>query len=178
MVKDLDADILMRVASADHDAFTTLYDATAAGIYRYLVSYGVHQSLVADIVQETFLAVWRDARKYRGPSPMAWMLGIARNKLLTAYRRQPSIAKDGVNLDATDHLTDGVDVSYAEVRATEILSGLTPADRELAHLVFVQDLSYQEVSQLIKVPIGTVKSRMFRIRRQLQKQEGLDHEAP
>lgn len=117
MAKGLDTDILTRVANGDHDAFTTLYDATAARIYRYLVSYGAHESLVADIVQETFLVVWRDARKYRGPSPMAWMLGIARNKLLTVYRRQPSVAADGVNLDVKDHPAHRVDVAYAEVRA-------------------------------------------------------------
>lgn len=176
MAKGLDPDILTRVASGDHDAFTALYDATATRIYRYLVSYGAHESLVADIVQETFLVVWRDARKYRGPSPIAWMLGIARNKVLTAYRRQPPGAEDGVNLDEMHHPAHRVDVAYAEVRATEILSGLTASDRELAHLVFVQDLSYQEVSRLVNVPTGTIKSRVFRIRRQLQEQEDLGHD--
>ena len=174
MALGLDADILTRVASADHDAFSTLYNATAARIYRYLVSSGAHEALVADIVQETFLVVWRDAGKYRGPSPMAWMLGIARNKLRTVYRRQPPLAEDAVSLNRKSFPSDQVDVAYAEIRAAEILSSLTAPDRELAHLVFVQDLSYHEVSQLINVPIGTVKSRMFRIRRQLQEQEGVE----
>ncbi len=122
--------------------------------------------------QDTFLAIWRDAGVFHGESAYAWIWAIARHKLNDAWRRQGS---------AHDRLADAVpydsapdpagESAYAAVQARDMLTHLSPGDRDLAHLVFVQELSYRDAAAALGIPVGTVKSRVSRIRRQLQRQE-------
>ncbi len=163
---------LRRIARGDPEAFDTLYRQVSSEVYRYLASRGLPRDAVEEALQDTFLAIWRDAGVFHGESAYAWIWAIARHKLNDAWRRQGS---------AHDRLADAVpydsapdpagESAYAAVQARDMLTHLSPGDRDLAHLVFVQELSYRDAAAALGIPVGTVKSRVSRIRRQLQRQE-------
>ena len=160
--------LITEIAAGGHQAFEVLYRATAPIIYRYLAARGIEESARWDVLQEVYLAVWRNARSFQGSAAAAWIFGIARHKLHDSFRRRQDEFLD--DWDALAGSEDS-DPGYQAARAGEILSALTPPDRELAHLVFVEDLGYADVAEILQIPVGTVKSRVFRLRKILQEQE-------
>jgi len=130
---------------------------------------------VEDVLQETFLAVWRGAGGYRpgGPgSAGGWMWGIARRQAALFLRRR---GQAELLLPAIDvHEYPGADpAETAVIRAelAEALSALGPEgspNREAWRLMYVDDRTVAEVAELTGVPEGTVKSRAHRARKQLR----------
>ena len=130
---------------------------------------------VEDVLQETFLAVWRGAGGYRpGGSGSAggWVWGIARRQAALYLRRRgpaellmPAIEVDG------RHVADPADAAVFRSDLAEAVSALGPAgspNREAWRLMYVEDRPVAEVAGLMGVPEGTVKSRAHRARTQLR----------
>jgi len=125
---------------------------------------------VEDVLQETFLAVWRGARGYRpAGSAGGWVWGIARRQAALWLRRcgpaelaLPTVTAGG---------RDPEDPAEAALRRAELADAervLGPpggAQREVWRLVYVEDRPVAEVAELMGVPEGTVKSRAHRARR-------------
>lgn len=167
---------LRRIAEKDGAAFEALYKDFAPNVYRYFVHRGLPEDMVEEALQETFLAIWRDAPRFHGDSAYAWMWGIARHKLKDVFRRWD--VSSGAGLDAMRSLTDpAAETAYQAVQIEAMLEQLEPEDRDLAHLAFVQEMSYGDIAALLKIPTGTVKSRVFRIRHRLR-EEGDGDEPP
>jgi RNA polymerase sigma-70 factor (ECF subfamily) len=131
-------------------------------------------SAVEDVVQETFLAVWRGASGYRRTGEAgAWVWGIARRQA-ALWARRNGRADHMLDLDAIVDRSTGEDPATVATDRGDIeraLATLGPADdprQALARLVFVEDRPLAEVARRLGVPVGTVKSRVFAVRRQLQ----------
>jgi RNA polymerase sigma-70 factor, ECF subfamily len=137
---------------------------------------------VEDVLQETFLAVWRGALRYRPPSAMdgatdgaagGWIWGIARRQAALLLRRRGPAEQPLPALVAADDRA-GIDPAEAAVSRAELdraVGALGPdgsAAREIWRLVYVEDRPVAEVAELIGVPEGTVKSRAFQVRRRLR----------
>jgi RNA polymerase sigma-70 factor (ECF subfamily) len=163
--------ILRQVGEGDGQAFERLYRRMSPRVYRYLASRELSKEVVEEALQDTFLAVWRDARAFCEGSTTAWIFGIARHKRADAWKQQPRISVQSVEADGWDVTPDPKSESeYLAVEMRAILAEWSSSDRELAHLVFVEALSYREVAQVLGIPIGTVKSRVARIRRHWQEE--------
>jgi len=119
---------------------------------------------VEDVLQETFLAVWKGASGYRPRgTPQAWMWVIARNQAaLLLRRRGPATAP----LEETRHV--GLDPAEAALVRADITAALDGPQGEVLRLMYVEDRSVAEVAVLLGVPAGTVKSRAHRARRMLR----------
>jgi RNA polymerase sigma-70 factor (ECF subfamily) len=133
---------------------------------------------VEDVLQETFIAVWQNAKTYqpRG-TPAAWLWVIARNQaaMLLRKRGQPPVPLPGEGTGETEETGPGADpadavLARAELAAaTQALNGADRrAEREVWQLLYVEDRPVAEVAQLTGVPEGTVKSRAHRARRLLR----------
>ena len=137
---------------------------------------------VEDVLQETFLAVWRGAPRYRparatnGATAGAaggWIWGIARRQAALLLRRRGPVQQPLPALVAADD-QEGIDPAEAAVSRAELdraVGALGPdgsAAREIWRLVYVEDRPVAEVAELIGVPEGTVKSRAFQVRRRLR----------
>lgn len=131
------------------------------------------QAVVVDAMYE----VWRAASTFAAGSQVrTWVLGIARHKLLDSVRRHPQAAH--AHDDIADHaetLADpGADLMnlLAEKQQTEWLAfcmdKLPPEQRESLHLLLVEGLSVQEISQVQACPCGTVKTRVFHAKAKLK----------
>ena len=119
---------------------------------------------VEDVLQETFLAVWKGASRYRPlGTPQAWMWVIARNQAaLLLRRRGPATAP----LEETPH--PGLDPAEAALVRADITAALDGPEGEVLRLMYVEDRSLAEVAALLGVPAGTVKSRAHRARSMLR----------
>jgi len=133
---------------------------------------------VEDVLQETFIAVWQNAKTYqpRG-TPAAWLWVIARNQaaMLLRKRGQPPVPLPGEETGETEEAGPSADpadavLARAELAAaTQALNGADRhAEREVWQLLYVEDRPVAEVAQLTGVPEGTVKSRAHRARRLLR----------
>lgn len=154
------------VAAGNHRAFEAVYREMAPRVLRYAITWGISEAAAEDVLQETFMGVWRGAGRFRGDVPgRAWIFSIARRKCADAYRVARAAPTGPEQLAPPEGRGD------PEVGVWERLMSLPETDRELAVLVFVDDLGYADVASVLGIPVGTVKSRVFRVRRMLQAEE-------
>lgn len=128
-----------------------------------------------EIAQETFLRAFRSFDDWRGESPKAWLLKIARNyyfsSIAGAWRRSimvELIDRDDIpQLTILDNPEDTVGRKLEVESAMKAIGTLPPVFREVIVLRELNELSYREIGSLLNVPIGTVMSRLARARQML-----------
>ncbi len=127
---------------------------------------------VEDVLQETFIAVWQNAKTYQARgTPNAWLWVIARNQaaMLLRKRGQPPVPLPGDDTRTSADPAEAVLARAELAAATQALSGADRlAEREVWRLLYVEDRPVAEVAELTGVPEGTVKSRAHRARRLLR----------
>ncbi|MEV4620697.1 sigma-70 family RNA polymerase sigma factor [Asanoa sp. NPDC049573] len=128
---------------------------------------------VEDVLQETFLAVWRGAAGYRLEGAGAWLWGIARRQAALWLRRRgnPERLLSALATADDQRLADPAEAALfrAELAdAVEALGAAGSAQRETWRLMYVEDRTVAEVAELMGVPTGTVKSRAYHVRRLLR----------
>jgi RNA polymerase sigma-70 factor (ECF subfamily) len=129
-----------------------------------------------DVVQDVWLRVLRGIGRLRDGSRLRpWLFGIARHVLMDRLRHQYA-APFGNDIDVADLAADlPADSFEEELGAIEHeLARLPAIEREVLTLFYLRELSLAEVAEVLEVPVGTVKSRLFRARRLLRR--GLDSE--
>lgn len=163
-----DSLLLGRIAKGDRNAFHALYERHADRIFRYVLGLIRKPHLAEEVLQETMLAVWNGAAKFRGASQVGtWVLGIARNQAYGLLRREERGRRLPEEPDKTADPAPDIERSVA---VTDALETLPPAQREVLHLVYYENLSVRETAEILGIPAGTVKSRMFHARQTLEKE--------
>jgi RNA polymerase sigma-70 factor, ECF subfamily len=168
--------LLERIAKRDEKAFRELYEAFSTKIYAYALNQVKHPSKAEEIVADTLYDIWRNPLAFRGDSQFStWLVGIARHKILGAFRRDRHEAEQ----DDIDELEDqleadeasGFDLLADKQRregVQQCLEKLPEEMRECMHLVFYEGYTLAEIAALQVVPEGTVKTRVFRARDRLR----------
>ena len=168
-----DAELIRRSVD-DPQEFAPLFDRHAAAVHRYL---GRRVGELADdLLSETFLVAFRRRAAYR-PEHLEvrpWLLGIATNVVRghqrTERRRYRALAKAaGRPEEHGDDPADSGDRLTAEALRGPLaaaLAGLKPGDRDALLLLAWGQLGYGEIAAVLDVPVGTVRSRLHRARRQ------------
>lgn len=174
--QDTDERLLLAMAGGDMEAMTAFYRRHETRLYRYLLSKLNDSFAAADLLNEVMLEVWRSAARFAGRAKVTtWMFGIAHNKVLSFWRKQGR--REFTELD--DNLPDeapsaDLEQALSAVKDGEVLrtcmQALSPAHREVLHLVFFEELDYSEIGSILKVPEGTVKSRVYHAKILLKKQ--------
>ena len=119
---------------------------------------------VEDVLQETFLAVWKGAAGYRPRGmPRAWMWVIARNQAALLLRRRGPVTAQLADIPHADP-----DPAEAAMVRADITAALDGPEGEVLRLMYAEDRPVAEVAALLGVPAGTVKSRAHRARRMLR----------
>lgn len=170
-----------RLRAGDPDAFRTLFDDYARAIYNHGFRLTGDWSTSEDIVALTFLEAWRLRTRVDvdGGSLRPWLLAIATNvarnisrasrRHAAAVRRMPAAP---LVPDFADDLVERIDDAgrVAEVRAA--LARLRPGEQDVFQLCVWAGLDYVSAAQALGLPVGTVRSRLSRVRRKLQKHLG------
>src|SRR5262245_15499286 len=168
-----DESVLKRIASGDRMALRILFARHQVRIYRYALRLLRDEAKAEDVVSEVFVHAWRQAAKFEGRSSVSpWLLGITRHVAIAELRRRPEAEWDNTLASA---LVDPADdpASTAEKNDTgsllrTALTKLSPPHREVIDLVYYHEKSVDEVADIMGIPPGTVKTRMFHARNQLR----------
>jgi RNA polymerase sigma-70 factor (ECF subfamily) len=173
--KPVDDDILVlrRVAGGDRQALVELYARFREPVFRHLLQLTPDRGLAEELLQDTLVAVWKSAGSFEGRSSVStWLLGIARRQAHNTLRQRGlPTADDSVLAELPAPDSDPETIVLAGHAQEELLAAfdrLPPVHREVLVLVFVHQLSYQQVAEVLAVPVGTVKSRLSNARRALR----------
>jgi RNA polymerase sigma-70 factor, ECF subfamily len=167
-----DARLLRRLAKGDARALETLYQRHAAALFGYLLSLNQERTAAEEVLQDTFLAAWHAAGRFRGgASVRTWLFAIARRQARDRGRRHhPTTTDDDDYLAVADPAPGPEQAALDRAELRDLVAGINelgPLHREVLALVFVHELSYAEAAQVLEVPIGTIRSRLNAARRWL-----------
>jgi RNA polymerase sigma-70 factor (ECF subfamily) len=161
----------------DAEKFAALYDAYAAGLYRY----AYRRVGPEDVVAETFLAAFRGRCRYdlTRSDARPWLFGILTKQIAQRHRSEQARYR-AIARAATDKVVDGLaDQVAADMTAhaargalIEALSGLARRDRDVLLLVAWSGMSYEEVAATLEIKVGTVRSRLHRARQKVREALG------
>jgi RNA polymerase sigma factor (sigma-70 family) len=177
---------LMERSVACPASFAELFDRHHGELYRYLRR-RAGPSVAADIAAETFLIAFarRDSYRPDRQSVRPWLYGIAHNLLRNHARSERrqwlAYARHGEMPDVDESAADAfgnadrrADASVAAARIGPILASLPAGDRDVLLLFAWADMSYADIASTLQIPVGTVRSRLNRARRQLRGEETLE----
>ena len=164
-----DGQLVELVAQKDAGALEALYDRYGRPAYSLARRILTEETLAQDVVQEVFLSLWRDARRFdAGRGTVAtYLLSMTHHRAVDVVRREENLRRwrtsdEGLELepDPKARVEDEVEASErrAEVRAA--LAELPAAQREALLLAYFGGYTQREVAALVGVPLGTVKTRM------------------
>ncbi|MCT9934619.1 ECF RNA polymerase sigma factor SigK [Planotetraspora sp. A-T 1434] len=161
-------ELLERVARGDRAAFEHLYDLVAGPVYGLVLRVLRDPAQSEEVAQEVLVEIWRSAARYergRG-SAMSWVMTIAHRRAVDRVRtaqsavdREDRVARLEVRRPF-DEVAESVEGRLERERLRRCLDGLTELQRESVTFAYYGGYSYREVSELLKVPLATVKTRM------------------
>jgi RNA polymerase sigma-70 factor, ECF subfamily len=184
-----DMDILAEVGAGNVDAYGKIVGRYNGRLYNFIYRFVGDRETAEDIVQETFLRAFRKRKEYRAIANFStWLFTIAGNLAKSELRRRKrwrmfSIERDeetdtGMELPDESARPDKVaESSLADVQIQQAIASLPENYKQVILLRDVEGMSYQEISEIVDCPVGTVKSRVNRARLKLQqklKSEGRD----
>ena len=184
-----DVDILTDVANGDIEAYGKIVNRYRGRLYNFVFRFVGDRETAEDIVQEAFLRAYRKRNEYRAIANFStWLFTIAGNLAKSELRRRKRwrlfpLHRDeenetGMELPDESYRPDRItESSIADVQIHQAIMSLSENYRQVILLRDVEGLSYQEIAEISRCPVGTVKSRVNRARLKLQqklKNEGRD----
>jgi RNA polymerase sigma-70 factor (ECF subfamily) len=159
--------LLRRAKQYDQSALIEIYDLYSPGLYRYAVRLLNNPDLAEDCVAETFSRFLNALRNHGGPQKYlrAYLYRIAHNWITDFYRREPITQNDDyIDLlaDPSSTTSDMVDDILEREKVRTAIKLLTPDQRQVVVLKFLEGWSNAEVAESLKKPIGAVKSLQHR----------------
>jgi len=183
-----DAAVAKAWVTGDPAALRLAWEQFGTLVFTYCVRALGDRELAADCTQETFLGAWRSRERFdldRG-SLAGWLVGIAKFKVLDAYRAAPRVPTPReMSSDDTPGRPEVATSSEAEadrladrLLVAHALDELTPRARQVIELAFYSDLTQTEIAERLDLPLGTVKSDMRRglLRLRGHLEGGADHD--
>ncbi|MFJ2056705.1 RNA polymerase sigma factor [Streptomyces sp. NPDC087908] len=184
--EDDDTALLRAVARGDSEALAVLYDRHAGWLHARLARRCPDEETVREVLQDTFVTVWRSAGGHRGGGEAGgWLWVIAARRLVDAQRaraRAERVVTEAARhaavppeppaaASAEDRVLAGLE--YGEVGAA--LDRISPELAEVLRATVVDGLTTRETARLLGIPEGTVKTRALRARRELRAALGAAH---
>lgn len=172
-MEDQQFDLCMeRVLQGDKEALKEIYEAYLGYVFHLILGIVGNRENAEDITSEFFIKLWNIADKYKpGGGHKTWLSMVARNLALDFLRAN----KRELAVDFTQEQTETADVEQtvtqeefgseveteiiSDMNVKEILDTLKPAEREVVHMKVIGDLTFQEISNITGLPMGTVTWR-------------------
>ena len=184
-----DMDILSEVSAGKVDAYGKIVGRYHGRLYNFIYRFVGDRETAEDIVQETFLRAFRKRDEYRAIANFStWLFTIAGNLAKSELRRRKrwrmiSAERDeetDTGMELPDESARPDKVAPSSIAAVQIQNAITSLPTNYRQVILLRDvegMSYQEISEIVDCPVGTVKSRVNRARLKLQqklKSEGRD----
>jgi RNA polymerase sigma factor (sigma-70 family) len=171
-----DRDLVRRVGAGDESAFRVLfrrYGALAKGVALRLV----RQAFMAEeIVQEAFLALWKDPAAYREElgSFRAWLLATVHHRAVDmvrreeAQRRRAGTSEPDAVEDVGQVVVEEVHLQQTRAHVRQALGALPEAQRQIIEMMYFQGKTQSTIAAELQLPLGTVKSRTLLAMRRMR----------
>lgn len=182
-----DALLLQRLVEGDHAALDEVYARYARPAYALARRVTVDDGFAEDVVQEVFLALWRDPHRFDPAKGSfgSWLMAMVHHRSVDAVRREESLRRrrDKVaEQSAAEHaltpvtapVDDAVMGRLQDERVRAALLSLPEAQRRALTLAYFGGYTQREVASLTNSPLGTVKTRMLTGMRRLRERLALD----
>jgi RNA polymerase sigma-70 factor (ECF subfamily) len=164
-----DQDLIVAVRQGDAAALRSLYDRHAPWLTIRLARRCADPAIVEEVVQDTFLAVWRGAGRYRGQGEVAaWIWGIAIRRLIDRLRKHRSASRLVGRPDPEPSAEELVLLGIEHGDLASAMDGLSPELRAVIQATALDGLTTREAAHLLGIPRGPVKTRLMRARRELR----------
>lgn len=164
--------LLERIKAGDHGAFEALYRLYHPRLTNFVMRLVRRPQLVEEVLNDTMMVVWQRPDSFHGGSKLStWIMAIAYRKALKGLKRQDDPVED----EESDRVSEdeSPEQSSANLRRRQLLvkamEELSPTHRAVVDLTYYHELDYNEIAKILDCPVGTVKTRMFHARRQLQR---------
>src|SRR5215211_5188538 len=163
-----DEDLISLVETADAEAFATLYDRHSRAAFSLAYRMMGERQASEDLAQDAFLKVWRSASSYRAErgSVRTWILSIVHNRGIDHIRSQASRRRRQEEMEASAPRSQPSE-AFAETwrnsqreQVREALGTLPPEQLKILELAYFSGYTHMEISNLLDLPLGTVKGRM------------------
>ena len=162
-----EATLVKAAADGDQAAFEELVRAHSGAVYAHALRFFGNQHAAEDVLQEVLIKMYRSLAGFDGRAALStWLYRVTRNVCLDTLRsgaRRPEPV-DPVDLALTAN-DDTEATAVNQVALERAVRALSPEDRDALNAVTLFGLSYAEAGEVLGVPEGTVKSRVFRARR-------------
>jgi RNA polymerase sigma-70 factor (ECF subfamily) len=159
-----EAELLQSLQLHDEQAFGFLYDRYSKALFSIILQVIPQQEWAEDVLQEVFVKIWQNIKSYDETKGRlyTWMLNIARNQAIDRTR-----SKDFNNRSKTTELSEnvynnsqGAEAKMDDVGLKKMLSNLPEENRKLLELAYYQGYTQEEISKMLNIPLGTVKTRI------------------
>ena len=163
--------LISRIVRSQSDALSQLYDRYGRLVFSLAMHITDDEALAEEITQDVFLQVWDKAGSYHPEQGkvLTWLTSVARNRAIDIYRRRSS-RPEGHRVMLDDHmwssLEDGAEVeSSVEIHQTQLkvrhaLSQLPDEQKKALGLAYFQGMTHQEIAEVLREPLGTIKTRI------------------
>jgi RNA polymerase sigma-70 factor (ECF subfamily) len=184
VTEQLDRELVLRLQEGDLDSLGDLYDRHRHLVYRTALAICGDPEMASDLLQEVFLRLNRFADHIDPDRPLEpWLYRMTANlsytwlKKRSRWLRLVRDIKDHFIVDRrlSPHALAERDESWEWIR--QAIMALPIQQRLVVVLYYINDLSIQEISEVLEIPAGTIKSRLYYARKQLKKHLGSHEEA-
>ncbi len=166
--KQEEVDLLLRIRDKDEQAVAELYQRYSGPLYSLAYQVTGADRYAQEVVQEVFLAVWRDSTRFdpaRG-AVSSWLFALTRHKAIDLVRKEANVWKryaPETELERHEAPEDVDDAAWAKIRRERVLEAMTQlpeAQRTCVELAFFHGLTHVEVAEKLEIPLGTAKTRI------------------
>ena len=162
-----EAALLLRIREKDERAIEALYARYSGPLYSLAYQVTGAERFAQEVVQEVFVAVWKDAARFdpsRG-AVSSWLFALARHKAIDLVRKEQNVRKHTADVDLEFHeADDDVDqeawLRHRRDSVRAAIQQLPEAQRTALELAFFAGLTHVEVAEKLDIPLGTAKTRI------------------
>lgn len=168
---DSDTELIARCLKNDAGAFEKLLDENKNPIFGLILRMVRNQQDAQDLAQETFLKAFRNLQSYKPEYPLrTWLYRIAHNACVDFLRARkapafPLDSGEGPEIpDENESPETAVEIMLQQEQAEALIASLPPLYAEILLLHYREDLTGPQIAEILQIPEGTVKVRLFRAR--------------
>lgn len=172
IVKYNEEELLGLLKSRSREGFNYLYDNYSGAVYAVILTIITDRDHAADVLQEVFVKIWKQIDSYDSQKGRlyTWMVQIARNSAIDVVRSKKfQVHQQNQELPDSVYEAGANDFNPDKIGLRQQVSQMKPEHKELLELAYFQGYTQDEMSEMLNIPLGTVKTRMRSALIQLRK---------
>lgn len=158
-----EGDLVLKLKQRNESAFSYLYDNYSGALYAVILNIVPDKELASDILQEVFIKIWKQIDTYDNTKGrlFTWMLNISRNSAIDALRSKSyQQSQKNRELDNSSATNNSFQLNTDKIGLMAIVDKLKPDYKVLIELSYFQGYTQEEISKILQLPLGTVKTRL------------------